>query len=104
VGEFDSDHNRHQAFYWANKDLVYKDIHIARGEKVRVEESHKYSAQQRAELWAGAGVTEFVTWGARGAENDYCESLPGTYLFSTKSVILTVCRDVHMVVPKGGGA
>lgn len=64
---------RHQAFFHANKDLTFNNIVIKQGEKIRVEESYKYSAGQRAQLWQEAGLNPFATWGARSATNKYCK-------------------------------
>ncbi|KAL8882768.1 MAG: hypothetical protein Q9192_007523, partial [Flavoplaca navasiana] len=46
IGEFDEPAGRHQAFYTPIKDLVIDGVYIKAGEKIRVEESHKYSAVQ----------------------------------------------------------
>ncbi|MCJ1270377.1 hypothetical protein MMC22_010274 [Lobaria immixta] len=44
---------------------------IKQGEKIRVEESYKYSAGQRAQLWQKAGLNPFAIWGARSVTNKY---------------------------------
>ncbi|KAL9634132.1 MAG: hypothetical protein Q9204_003119 [Flavoplaca sp. TL-2023a] len=63
VGEFDELAGRHQAFYTPIKDLVIDGVYIKAGEKIRVEESHKYSAVQGSELWQAAGLVEQASFG-----------------------------------------
>lgn len=71
VGEYDEVSGRHQAFYSPLKDLVIEGAYIEAGEKVRVEESYKYSSSQRQELWREAGVTQRACFGNNS--NDYRE-------------------------------
>jgi EasF-like predicted methyltransferase len=63
VGEYDEEAERHQAFYVARKNLHIDGIDFLAGEKVRVEESYKYSSIQRERLWEKAGLTEGAVWG-----------------------------------------
>ncbi|KAL8980529.1 MAG: hypothetical protein Q9205_004413 [Flavoplaca limonia] len=63
IGEFDEPAGRHQAFYTPIKDLVIDGVYIKAGEKIRVEESHKYSAVQGSELWQAAGLVEQASYG-----------------------------------------
>ena len=63
IGEFDEPARRHQAFYTPIKDLVIDGVYIKAGEKIRIEESHKYSAVQSSELWQAAGLLERASFG-----------------------------------------
>ncbi|KAL8730718.1 MAG: hypothetical protein Q9166_003910 [cf. Caloplaca sp. 2 TL-2023] len=58
IGEYDESAARHQAFYFPTKDLVIDGIHVEAGEKIRVEESYKYSPAQSKELWRNVGLTQ----------------------------------------------
>ena len=63
VGEYDKANGRHQAFYCALRDLDVEDIHIMAGERVRVEESYKYSHLQSSQLWEAAGLVPRAVFG-----------------------------------------
>lgn len=69
IGEYDEVAGRHQAFYSPLKDLVIDGIYIAAGEKIRVEESYKYSSSQSDELWRQAGLVEQTRFA--NSSNDY---------------------------------
>ena len=56
VGEYDEVAGRHQAFYSPVRDVVIEGTLIRAGEKIRVEESYKYSLLQSNELWQRAGL------------------------------------------------
>ena len=62
VGEYDEEAGRHQAFYVPLKDVSFENIIIKAGEKVRIEESYKYSADERSRLWATVGLSERAHW------------------------------------------
>ncbi|KAK4986175.1 hypothetical protein LTR50_005467 [Elasticomyces elasticus] len=62
VGEYDEDAGRHQAFVSSVKDVVIDGVNIAAGERIRIEESYKYSAEQSSKLWIDAGVLEGAKW------------------------------------------
>jgi uncharacterized SAM-dependent methyltransferase len=63
VGEYDAEAGRHQAFYQPSRDVVCRGITIEAGERVRVEESYKFSAVQSAKLWEAAGLIEGARFG-----------------------------------------
>ncbi|KAL8830323.1 MAG: hypothetical protein Q9170_005780 [Blastenia crenularia] len=69
IGEYDTAAGRHQAFYSPLKDLVIDGVYITAGERVRVEESYKYSSLQSDELWRNAGLAQRKCFGNRS--NDY---------------------------------
>jgi L-histidine Nalpha-methyltransferase / hercynylcysteine S-oxide synthase len=66
IGEyvFDDRGGRHQAFYSPLRDIHYQDIHFKAGERVQVEQSLKFSAEEAARLWEGAGLKEVGRWSA----------------------------------------
>ena len=74
VGEYDEAAGRHQAFYYPTRDVHFDGIQFLVGERVKVEESYKYSARQAEILWEQAGLV------ARGAYGDgsgqYCKYAP----------------------------
>lgn len=65
IGEYDEDSGRHQAFYSPVKDVVVEGIPIKAGEKIRFEESYKYSLLQSSELWERAGLMPKAVFGNR---------------------------------------
>lgn len=74
IGEFDETAGRHHAFVAPLKDVVVQDVKIPKGERVRIEESYKYSREEILELWEGAGLAENAVWcNARG---DYGKNCP----------------------------
>ena len=56
IGEYDVAAGRHQAFYVPRKDIEVDGISFEAGEKVRIEESYKYSKIQTEQLWEAAGL------------------------------------------------
>lgn len=62
IGEFDEKTGRHQAFYVPNRDLIVEEVEFKAGEKVRVEESYKYSAHERSDLWSKAKLALDSEW------------------------------------------
>jgi len=73
VGEYNRTLQCHQAFYRATRDVLVEGIKIRAGEKIRVEESYKYSAAQSRELWQMAGLTPKASFGNK--TDDYREYL-----------------------------
>ena len=65
VGEYDEVAGRHQAFYTPVRDVMVEGTLIRVGEKVRVEESYKYSLLQSNELWQQAGLMVQARFGNR---------------------------------------
>ncbi|KAL8677528.1 MAG: hypothetical protein Q9186_006040 [Xanthomendoza sp. 1 TL-2023] len=63
IGEFDEAAGRHQAFYSPNKSSVIDGVYLEAGEKIRVEESYKYTTVQRNELWHKVGLVQQVCFG-----------------------------------------
>ena len=65
IGEYDDAAGRHQAFISPVRDVMVEETLIKAGEKIRVEESHKYSLSQSNELWQHAGFTAQAIFGDR---------------------------------------
>lgn len=63
LGRYDTTKQCHQAFYKANNDVSIEGVHIKRGEKIRVEESYKYSTVQSRTLWRSAGLMPKASFG-----------------------------------------
>ncbi len=68
IGEYDELAGRHQAFYSPIKDVAVEGTLIRAGEKIRVEESYKYSVLQINELWQRAGLRVQARFGDRTDE------------------------------------
>ena len=65
VGEYDEVAGRHQAFYSPVRDVMVEGTPIGVGERIRVEESYKYSLLQSNELWQQAGLMVQARFGNR---------------------------------------
>ena len=91
IGEYDKLAGRHQAFVVPSKDTMFEGVVIKAGEKVRIEESHKYSRAQSARLWSEAGLYEYARW--QNARGDYGELFFRSFTFlHTHQVQNTVCK------------
>jgi len=66
IGEYayDSEGGRHQAFYAPLYDIHFKDIHFKASERIQVEQSLKYSAEEASQLWEKSGLNEVGRWSA----------------------------------------
>ncbi|PSN62280.1 hypothetical protein BS50DRAFT_561514 [Corynespora cassiicola Philippines] len=58
IGEYDADAGRHQAFVSPLKDVVVDGVSIQKGERIRIEESYKFSPEEIKQLWADTGLAE----------------------------------------------
>ena len=65
IGEYDEAAGRHQAFISPIRDVMVEGTLIKAGEKIRVEESYKYSLSQSNELWQRAGLMAQAIFGDR---------------------------------------
>ena len=68
VGEYDEVAGRHQASYSPVREVLVEGTLIRVGEKIRVEESYKYSLLQSNELWQSAGLMVRARFGNRSDE------------------------------------
>lgn len=71
IGEYDKEAGRHHAFVSPRKDVLVDGVHIPKGERVRIEESYKYSRNEILQLWEGAGLAENTIW--PNSKGDYGE-------------------------------
>lgn len=62
IGEYDREAGRHHAFVSPRKDVIVDGITIVKGERIRIEESYKYSRQEIMKLWDGAKLAENTVW------------------------------------------
>lgn len=69
IGEYDKKAGRHQAFVSPRKDVVVDGVQIPKGERIRIEESYKYSRDEAKELWDGAKLAENGIWA--NSKGDY---------------------------------
>jgi uncharacterized SAM-dependent methyltransferase len=69
IGEYDSEAGRHHAFVSPRKDVVIDGVHIPRGERIRIEESYKYSHDEILHLWEGARLAGNTVWS--NSKGDY---------------------------------
>ncbi|KAB8342811.1 hypothetical protein FH972_022409 [Carpinus fangiana] len=73
IGEYNAEHHRHQAFISPTEDVTVEGVAIPAGEKLRIEESHKYDLAEITRLWEHAGVREEKGWS--GERGDYAMHL-----------------------------
>lgn len=71
IGEFDVENGRHHAFVTPVEDVKFDDISIKAGEKVRIEESYKFSQEETEKLWEDSGLTQLNAWSTK--RGDYCK-------------------------------
>ncbi len=66
IGEYvyDGQGGRHQAFYSPVRDVHFRDVCFKAGERVLVERSFKYSAEEATYLWNASGLEERKCWSA----------------------------------------
>jgi formylglycine-generating enzyme required for sulfatase activity len=92
IGEYDTQAGRHHAFVSPRKDVVVEGVHISKGERVRIEESYKYSRDEIVQLWEGAKLAEINMWpnskGDYGKQNLY---------HSSRYAVLTYTSGLHFV-------
>jgi uncharacterized SAM-dependent methyltransferase len=62
VGEYDKEAGRHHAFVSPCKDVVIDGVHIPQGERIRIEESYKYSRDEILKVWEQARLAENTIW------------------------------------------
>ncbi|RYP80306.1 hypothetical protein DL769_002540 [Monosporascus sp. CRB-8-3] len=64
IGEYvyDEEGGRHQAFYAPKRDVLIMGEIIKAHERIQIEQSLKYSAEDREDLWNAAGLTEIERW------------------------------------------
>lgn len=85
IGEYvyDERGGRHQAFYSPRKDTVVLGHLIRAHERIKIEQSLKYSAEESQLLWETSGLSEvahwskdhvYGTWRARLSRLDFCDS------------------------------
>lgn len=62
IGEFDVENGRHHALVSPLKDVTVDGVAIRAGERLRIEESYKYSAEEARNLWDYAQLAEGTIW------------------------------------------
>ena len=62
IGEYDRTAGRHHAFVSPDRDVVIDGVLIRKDERIRIEESYKWSSQDTAQLWDAAGLAEGAKW------------------------------------------
>lgn len=62
IGEYDENAGRHHAFVSPRKDVVVDGVAIPQGERIRIEESYKYSSEEIKELWQRAKLADNIVF------------------------------------------
>ncbi|CAA9965073.1 Methyltransf 33 multi-domain protein [Pyrenophora teres f. maculata] len=84
IGEYDKQAGRHHAFVAPRKDVVIDGVPVKKGERIRIEESYKYSREEAKDLWEMAKLAENVVWpNAKGDYGLHFVSKPA-FFFPTK--------------------
>ncbi|KAK7543299.1 C-type lectin protein [Phyllosticta citricarpa] len=92
VGEFDSLNGRHQAFVVPIKDVVVDDVLVKAGERVRIEESYKFSPGDIRRLFDDAHLAQGARW--MNQKGDY-----GLYLVSKPQVFYSLQPEDYAAEP-----
>ena len=94
IGQYDRQGSRHQAFVAPEIDVTVEGAHVEKGEKIRIEESHKWPFRRAARLWYEACAKNSVIEGAffSNPGGDYCKfpvaySLLGITVYSVSTHI-----------------
>lgn len=76
IGEYmyDARGGRHHALVSPTRDVVVDGIKLTKGERIRIEESYKYSPLETQKLWEKTGFVESSRWANRA--EDYGEAFP----------------------------
>ena len=72
VGEYNTGAGRHEAFFVPIRDIKVDGVFFSAGERVRIEDAHKYSSVQCQQLWAAAGLREGAVYGDRTGQYSMC--------------------------------
>lgn len=80
IGEyvFDGEGGRHQAFYAPLRDTTVLGEVIRPHDRIRVEQSHKFSTAEAQKLWSLAGMTETEQWRHDDEYGKHTPTLPPT--------------------------
>ncbi|OJD40368.1 uncharacterized protein BKCO1_1000233 [Diplodia corticola] len=62
IGEYDSQNGRHHALVSPRKNVTIDGVDIEAGERLRIEESYKYSTEETRQLWEEGQVVEGAKW------------------------------------------
>lgn len=76
VGEYDEEMGCHRAFIVPLRDVEIDGVRVSKGERVRIEESFKFSHSEIRKVWDEAGLLENAIW--TNSAGDY-----GTYNLTT---------------------
>jgi L-histidine Nalpha-methyltransferase / hercynylcysteine S-oxide synthase len=70
IGEYmyDSRGGRHHALVSPTRDVVVDGVEVMKGERIRIEESYKYSPLETQRLWEKTGFVESTKWSNRSED------------------------------------
>lgn len=86
IGEYDETAGRHHAFVSPTQDVSIDGAVVLKDEKVRIEESYKFSELDVSRLWKAASLVQGAKWANK--TGDYGKSRPRNYVFPTCSTPL----------------
>lgn len=94
IGEYDGIARRHHAFVSPRQDVKIDGVVIRKDERVRIEESYKFSELDVSRLWKAAGLVQGAKWANK--TGDYGESLSFEVTFRKR-------RRLDVIYPASGG-
>ena len=94
-GHYDTEQNKHEAFYIAKRDMHIRGASIRKGEKLRFEESYKYSTAESDMLWRDAGLVSVCSYGNR---DNHHRMRP---FRASHRNLLNMSTDIHLLTPGG---
>ncbi|KAF2203187.1 hypothetical protein GQ43DRAFT_367436 [Delitschia confertaspora ATCC 74209] len=92
IGEYDIKAGRHHAFLSPIKDVVVDGVAIPKGERIRIEESYKYSRDEIERLWKEAKLVESGIYS--NGRGDY-----GLHLVSKPKFSFPLAPEVYAASP-----
>ncbi|KAL6710167.1 hypothetical protein ACN47E_009958 [Coniothyrium glycines] len=95
IGEYDEQAGRHHAFVSPRKDVVVDGVPIPQGERLRIEESYKYSREEIGELWEDAKLADNIVYST--SKGDY-----GIHVVSKPAVFFPTKPEEYAAEPTPG--
>jgi hypothetical protein len=101
IGEYvyDGEGGRHQAFYSPTRDVQFKDVHFKAGERIQVEQSLKYSAEEANLLWKASELNEVGRWSASSESYSKCSLDSQICLFEPQITPSNSVENIEALFP-----
>jgi L-histidine Nalpha-methyltransferase / hercynylcysteine S-oxide synthase len=98
IGEYNEKEGRHEAFFSPVRDFSFRNVTIKAGERVRVEESYKYSITESTRLWEASGLLEGARWGSSTGEYRMYPAYVGALRMANPNAVSCASCGAYTVV------